>query len=82
MWTSWENRLWCKKASDIETKYFTHLIIRKFTGEILTAKIKEMGLFDKSDIYGFTDNSDLDMKIATLATKAELKVEQDKIEEL
>ena len=24
-----------------------------------------MGLFDKSDIYGFTDNSDLDMKIAT-----------------
>ena len=56
--------------------------MRKFTGEILTAKIKEMGLFDKSDIYGFTDNSDLDMKIATLATKAELKVEQDKIEEL
>ena len=55
---------------------------KKCTVEMLTAKIKEMGLFDKSDIHGFTDNSDVDMKIATLATKAELKVEQDKIEEL
>ena len=36
-------------------------------------------LVDKSDISGFIDNSDLDKKIATLATKAELKSKQDKL---
>ena len=39
--------------------------------------IKEKRLVDKSDISGFKDNSDLDKKIATLATKTELKSEQD-----
>ena len=36
-------------------------------------------LVDKSDISGFIDNSGLDKKIATLATKAELKSKQDKL---
>ena len=36
-------------------------------------------LVDKSDISGFIDNSDLEKKIALLATKAELKAVQDKI---
>ena len=36
-------------------------------------------MFDKSAIAWFINNADLDKKVATLATKAELKAEQDKI---
>ena len=42
-------------------------------------KIKHIGFVDKSDIAGFINNSDFNKKLATLATKAELKAEQDKI---
>ena len=42
-------------------------------------KIKEEWLVDKPNISEFTDNSDLDKKMAALATKAELKSEQDEI---
>ena len=45
---------------------------------MLNAKIKEMGLVDKSDISWFIDNSHLDKKIATLTAKAELIAERDK----
>ena len=41
--------------------------------------MQEKELVTKSDISGFIDNPDLDKKIGTLATKAELKAEQDKI---
>ena len=41
-----------------------------------------MELVDKSDIFSFIDNSDLDKKIATLATKEELKSEQRKTTKL
>ena len=50
--------------------------------EILNKEIKEKGLVDKSDISEFIGNSALDKKIVTLATKAELKSEQDKIVKL
>ena len=50
--------------------------------EILNKEIKEKGLVDKSDISEFIGNSALDKKIGTLATKAELKSEQDKIVKL
>ena len=50
----------------------------KFKVEMLNAKIKEQGLVDKSGISRFIDSSDLDKKVATLATKAKLKQEQDK----
>ena len=46
-------------------------------GETLNAKIKEKELVNKSDISGYRDDSDLHKKTATLATTAELKVEQD-----
>ena len=36
-------------------------------------------MVDKSAIAGFINNADLDKKVAALATKAELKAEQDKI---
>ena len=54
----------------------------KFTSEVLDTKMKEKGLVDKSDISGFIDSSGLDKKLATLATKADLKAEQDKIVKL
>ena len=41
--------------------------------------ITSKSLVDKSAISEFINNSDLDRKLATLATKAELKDEQDKI---
>ena len=70
--------------SDIERRYSTISDNNKFTSELLDAKIKKT-LLNKSDISGFIMNSDLDKKkkkIATLATKAELKSEEDKIEKL
>ena len=53
------------KILDIETKYFTKCDYNKFTGKILNAKIEQKELVDKSGIYGFIDNSDVDKKIAT-----------------
>ena len=38
-----------------------------------------MELVDKSDLSGFIESSNLDKKIATLVTKAELKAKKDKI---
>ena len=45
-------------------------------------RIKEKQLVDKSDIAGFINSSDLNRKVATLATKAELEAEQDKTTKL
>ena len=47
----------------------------KFTGKILDAKIKKR--VNESNISVFINISDLDKKIETLTTKAELKAEQD-----
>ena len=62
------------KILDIESKYFTtsdYLIIINLRIEE-KIKIKEKELLNKSDISGgFIDNSNLDKKIATLATKEE-----------
>ena len=56
-----------RKISDIEVKYFTTSDYNKFTNKILKKKVKESGLVDKPNIFGFIDNSDLDNKIAALA---------------
>ena len=50
-----------------------------FSKDIVANKIKSKGLVNKSDIVGMINNADLDKKVATLATKAELKAEQDRI---
>ena len=47
--------------------------------QIINIKIKQKGLLNKSDISAFINNSDLAKKIAT---KSELKAEQDKKEKL
>ena len=64
------------------SKYFTTAGYNKFTNENLDLKIIQKELVDKSDIAGFINNDDLDKNVATLATKAELKAEQDKITKL
>ena len=48
--------------------------------EIIDTKIKE--LVNKSNISRFINDSDLNKKIETLATKAELNAEQDKLVKL
>ena len=67
---------------DIESEYFTTSNYNKFTRNILDAKIKEKELVDESAITGFINNSDWNKEVATLATKAELKAEEDKIVKL
>ena len=67
------------KISDIENKYITTADYNKFTKDIVANNIKSKELVDKSAIAGFISNAELDRKVATLATKAELKAEQDKI---
>ena len=63
------------KILNIEKKYFTTSDYNKFTKKILNVKIKEKGLLDKSNISNLVENSDLNTKLATLATKAELEAE-------
>ena len=60
------------KTWDIEKKYFATSVYNKFMSGILDLKIKEKELVNKSDTSGFTDNANLNKKIAILGTKAEL----------
>ena len=66
------------KISDIEHKYTTPADYNRFTKDIVTERIKEKGLVDKSAISGFINNIDLNQKVVTLATKAESKAEKKK----
>ena len=52
----------------------------KFTSETLDAKIKKV--VGEYDISGLVNNTDLSTTLSTLATKAELKAEQDQIVKL
>ena len=54
----------------------------KFTNDVLDVKTREKKLVNESNISRLIDKSDLDKKIATLATKSELKKEQDNIVKL
>ena len=51
------------KTSEIEGKYFTTSDYSKFTSAILDAKIKQVGLFSKSNISNLVKNSDLNTKL-------------------
>ena len=55
------------KILDIKCKYFSTADYNKFTNK----KIKQKQLVNKSNIGVFINNSDLNKKVATLATKAE-----------
>ena len=63
---------------DIKSKYFNAAGYSKFTNEKPDLKIKQKGLVTKYDIAGFINDADY-KKVATLATKSELKADQDKI---
>ena len=64
--------------SDIEKKCFTTSDYNKFAKEILDAKMAKKALVDKSDFSNLVKSSDLNSKLVTLATKAELKAQQNK----
>ena len=63
------------RMSEIEKKYFTNSSFHKFTSDIFE-------LVNKSNISNFAKLSALNTKIATLATKAELKSKQNEIVKL
>ena len=64
---------------NIKSKYFTKPDYNRFTNGKPDLKTKQKQLLDKSGIAGFINNSDLNKKVAPLATKAKLKAEEDKI---
>ena len=49
---------------------------------MLDARIKDKGLFDKSDVSKLVKSFDLSRKLATLIAKGELELEQDKTAKL
>ena len=67
------------KMSDIEKRYFTTSDYSKFRSDIVDAKIKQKELANKSDIANLVKMFYVNTKLTALATKAELKAEQDKI---
>ena len=52
----------------------------KFTSGVHYGKVKQKELVNNSNISNLVKNSGLDTKLATLATKVELKAELDKKE--
>ena len=70
------------KVSEMDKIYFTTSIYSKFKNNILDIKIKKKELVNQSDISEFVNNSNLDKKIKTLATKTVLKGKKDKIVKL
>ena len=50
----------------------------KFTSGMNYGKVKQKDLVNKSNISNLAKNSGLDTKLATLATKVELKAELNK----
>ena len=57
----------------MESKCITTASFNKFTKDIVDNNIKSRNLVDKSTIAGFINSAELDTKVATLATKVELK---------
>ena len=70
------------KISDNEKKQFITSNYNKFTGGKPDTKIKEKRLVDNSSVSDLIKNSDVNTKLATLATKVELKAQHDQIVKL
>lgn len=77
-----KKRVYNARISQIEGILFTTSDYKTFTSDMLDAKIKKIELITKSDIFNVIKNSNISTKLATLAAKAELKIEQDKIVKL
>ena len=59
-----------QKYQTLSLNYLPHLIKTNLWIKKIDNKIKEKMLVNGSNIYGFIDNSHLNKKIETLATKA------------
>ena len=77
-----KKRVYNARISQIEGILFTTSDYKAFTSDMLDAKIRKIELITKSDIFNVIKNSNINTKLATLAAKAELKIEQDKIVKL
>ena len=66
------------KISEVERNYFTPSDFNQFNNDIPDAKVKDTKTVNESDISKFINNANLDEKIETLATIAELKTDKDK----
>ena len=62
--------------------YFTAADCNKFTNETSDGKIKQKQLANESNISNLARNSELNTKLRTLAAKAELKAQHDRIVKL
>ena len=67
------------KISEMENQYFTTSDYNKFTNNTLDSKITQKKLINEYDLNEKIKKISNKRKIKTLATKAELKAEQDKI---
>ena len=68
------------KISHIESRYITTTDYSKLSEDIINNNIKSKGLVNKNDFAGSINNTNLGKKkVATLATKSELKADQDKM---
>ena len=67
------------KIDEAENKIYVSGLVQKTDYDAKTSDIEEKELLHKSNISNLVKNSDLNTKLATLATRAELKAEQDKI---
>ena len=63
-------------------KYITIQEFISLKSQHIAARLKQANLANKNDISDFINSFDLDKKVEKLATKTELKAEQDKIEKL
>ena len=70
------------KISEMGNKYFTTSDYDKFTSNTLDAKITQKKLVNESDLNEKIKTLATKEEIKTLATKGELKAEQDKIVKL
>ena len=64
---------------DIESKYFSTSYYNEITNKIIDDKVKEKKLVNETTISRVMNNSDLNKRIEELATKVDLKAEQNKI---
>ena len=64
-----------QKYQTLRVNILPRLIITNLRRDIFDSRMKGKGLVDKSAISGFRNNADLNKKLVTLATKAELKAE-------
>ena len=75
----WLRKYYDAKISEIGNKCIITADYNKFTRNVNAEMIEKWKCFRKTNIVDQVKNSELNKKVAILATKAELKAEEDKI---